>query len=43
MRQNRQQSQQLLGLAGVGEREQNVSAAEQAEIAVQRFGGMQEL
>ncbi len=38
-----QQPQQLLALAGVGEGEQNVSAVEQAEVAVEGFGGMEEL
>jgi hypothetical protein len=37
-----QEAKELFAFAGVGEREENVSAGEQAEIAVQRFGGVEE-
>ncbi len=38
-----QETQEFLAASGVGERDEDVAAAEQAEVAVEGFGGMKEL
>jgi hypothetical protein len=42
-RQHRQQADQLFALAGVRESDQDIAFGEQAEIAVQGFGGVQKV